>query len=310
MTKMDIMNGVTRAFYKGMFQIKKHSPELLLAAGLTGGVASAVMACKASTKLSAVLEESKEQIDQVHTYIQEEGFSEKYTEEDGKKDLALLHVQAGIKVVKLYAPAVALGAASIGCILASRNIMSKRNAALAAAYAAVERGFKDYRGRVVERFGEALDRELKYNIKAKEIEEVVTNEDGSETVVKKTVQTVDPTAHNVYTKCFDEHNPNYQKNAEFNRLFLIQQQNYANEKLRIRGYLFLNEVYEMLGFQAEQMGQIVGWIYDEKDPVGDNYVDFGIHDIDDESKRLFVNGHERAIWLDFNPDGNILDLMA
>ena len=92
-------------------------------------------------------------------------------------------------------------------------------------------------------------------------------------------------------------------------MFLFKQQNYANDTLKARGYLFLNEVYDMLGIPRTKAGQVVGWIYDEKHPIGDNFVDFGIVDVNNERSRAFMNGYERSIILDFNVDGNILDLI-
>ena len=274
-----------------------------------GIVASGVMACKASTKLSGVIEEAKEQLDQVHDYVEKEGFSDKYTEEDSKKDTAIIYTQTAVKLVKLYGPAVILGTLSITAMLTSNKILRKRNIALAAAYTAVDKSFKEYRGRVVERFGKELDRELKYNLKAKEIEEIVTDENGEETIVKKTVTAMDPNDISDYARFFDESCPNWSKSSFHNQTFLKQQQNYANDLLKAQGYLFLNDVYKMLGIPVTPAGQAVGWIYDEKNPVGDNFVDFGLYDLNDEAKRLFINGHERTILLDFNVDGNIMNMI-
>lgn len=307
--KSEFANKITRSFGKVGFQIKKHSPEILLVTGIVGTVASAVLACKATTKLSTVLDESKENIQQLHDYVSEHGYSEKYTADDEKKDLAIMYAQAGVELVKLYGPAVALGAASIGCILASNNIVRKRNVALAAAYASLDTSFKDYRNRVVERFGKELDRELKYNIKVKQVEETVTKEDGTKETVVKTVSAADPNLNSDYARFFDEYCTGWEKDPEYNLMFLKHQQSYANDLLKTRGYLFLNEVYEMLGIPITKAGQVVGWVYDEVDPVGDNFVDFGIFDPKDPNKRLFVNGHERSILLDFNVDGVIWDLM-
>lgn len=310
MTKVELVNKVTRTFHKTLFQIKKHSPEILMGVGVVGVVASGVMACKATTKLSTVLEESKDSVDQIHDYIAEKGFSEKYTEEDSKKDLAIVYTQTGLKLVNLYAPAVIVGAVSIGCILTSHHILRKRNIALAAAYLAETTDFKKYRERLVERFGKELDRELKYNIKTKEIQETVVNEDGTEQQVTKTIEVADPNEmYSIYARCFDESCRGWEKDAEYNLVFLKQAQAFANEKLKAQGFLFLNDVYEMLGFDKTNYGQYIGWIYDEEHPVGDNYVDFGIYDIYKPGSRDFVNGYERCVWLDFNHDGNILDLM-
>lgn len=309
MKELKIMNNVARTFKKATFKAKKHSPEILVVAGVVGVVTSGVMACKATTKLSGILEESKNNVDTIHNYVEEKGFSEKYTEEDSKKDLTIVYAQTGIKLVKLYAPAIILGTLSIGAILTSNNILRKRNVALAAAYATIDRSFKDYRGRVVERFGEELDKELKYNIKAKEIKEKVVDEDGNKKTVKKSVNVVDPNMYSDYARFFDDGCTGWGKDPEYNLMFLKQQQNYANDKLKSQGYLFLNEVYDMLGIPRTKAGQVVGWVYDEANPIGDNFVDFGIFNYESEKARDFVNGYERTILLDFNVDGVIWDLM-
>ena len=309
MKKTELMKTVSRSLHKAGFKFKKHSPEILVVAGVVGVVGSAVMACRATTKLSGVLEESKEQLDQIHEYVETEGFSEKYTEEDSKKDLAIVYAKSALNVTKLYAPAVAVGAVSIAAILGGHNILRKRNIALAAAYTTIDKSFKDYRGRVVERFGKELDRELKYNIKAKEVEETVVDENGKEKTVKKTVNVVDPSMYSDYARFFDDGCTGWEKDAEFNLMFLRRQQDYANELLQSKGHLFLNEVYDMLGIPRTKAGQVVGWIYDEKNPIGDNVVDFGIYNVHNEKARDFVNGYERTILLDFNVDGNILDLL-
>lgn len=308
MSKFEIINKATRAIHKSGFKLKKHSPEILVVAGVAGVVTSAVMACKATTKLSTVLEESKEQIDQIHEYVEENGYTEKYSEEDSKKDLTIVYTQSALKLVKLYGPAVVLGTASIVAILGGHNILRKRNVALAAAYTTLDRGFKEYRSRVIDRFGKELDHELRYNIKSKQIEEVVKNEDGTETIVNKTVDVVDPNTISDYAKWFDETCAGWTKDPEYNLMFLKDQQRFANDRLKSRGHLFLNEVYDMVGIDRTKAGQAVGWIYDEKHPVGDNFVDFGIYEID-RAKRDFVNGTEKRILLDFNVDGPILDMI-
>lgn len=308
----NIIKSAGNAISKVGFKIRKHSPEILVTAGVVGTVASAVMACKATTKVSDILEDTQNKVNQVHAVLEDENVSEdKYSQEDGKKDLAIIYIQSGVKFAKLYAPAVALGALSLGCILTSNNILRKRNVALAAAYATIDQGFKEYRGRVVERFGEAVDRELKYNIKAQKVTETVVDEEtGKEKKVKKTIEVVgDPNQYSDYARFFDESCAAWEKDPEYNLMFLKAEQSYANDRLRANGYLFLNDVYDRLGIPRSKAGQVVGWVYNEDNPVGDNYVDFGIYDINREVVRDFVNGYERSILLDFNVDGNIWDLM-
>ena len=311
MNMNNIVNSATKTFHRVGFQIKKHSPEILLVTGITGVVTSAVMACKATTKVDAIIEESKKSIDMIHEGMEAGNICDvEYTEEDGKKDLAIVYIQTGVKFAKLYGPSVLLGLTSIGCILASNNIIHKRNVALSAAYTAIDRSFKGYRSRVIERFGESMDRELRYNIKTQEVKETVVDEEtGKKKTVKSTVSVVDPNTYSDYARFFDEYCAGWTKDAEYNLMFLRQQQNYANELLKSRGHLFLNEVYDMLGIDRTKAGNIVGWVYDEKHPVGDNFVDFGIYVLDNEKARDFVNGRERSILLDFNVDGDILSLM-
>ena len=310
MKNLAIVNSMTRNLHKVGFKFKKHSPEILVVAGVVGTVASAVMACKATLKVNDILEETKVEIEKVKTVVADETLSEeKYSEQDAKKDLAIIYAHTGIKFVKLYGPSIILGTLSITGILASNNILRKRNIALAAAYKAIDTGFKEYRSRVVERFGEELDKELRYNVKAKEIKEKVVDEKGKEKSVKKTINVADPNFYSDYARCYDDGCKGWVKDSEYNLMFLRNTQSFMNEKLRAQGYLFLNDVYDALGIPRSKAGQVVGWIYDEKNPNGDNFVDFGIYDLYKEGSRDFVNGYERTIWLDFNVDGPILDLI-
>jgi hypothetical protein len=308
----ELSTAVTRGINKVGFQLKKHSPEILVVAGVVGTVVSAVMACKATTKLHDVLDDTKEKIDMFHQGAKDgkvqsevDGKMEvvEYTEEDCTRDITITYAQTGLKLAKMYGPAVLVGAASLTSILVGHNILHKRNLALAAAYTAVDTGFKQYRGRVVERLGEKMDKELLYNLKAKEVEETVVDEKGKEKTVKTTVEVADPTALGYYTFVFDETSNSWQRDAEANKFFLLRQQDWANEKLKSRGYLFLNEVLEMVGIQPCRAGQTVGWMLDGD---GDGYIDFGIFDIRLEANRNFVNGLEKSIWLNFNVDGDIL----
>lgn len=304
----NMLMNMSRTFNKLTLKSKKYAPEIMVIAGVAGVITSTVMACKATTKAGEITEKTKNQMTQIHEVAETK--PDQYSEDDMKKDTVIVYTQTAVEFAKLYGPAVILGTVSIACILGSHHILSKRNAALAAAYATVDKSFKDYRGRLIERFGKELDKELRYNIKAKEFEETVANEEtGEETTVVKTVNVADAIEYSDYARFFDDGCAGWTKDSEHNLYFLKCQQNYANERLKTRGYLFLNDVYEMLGIPKTKAGQIVGWVYDEKNPNGDNFVDFGIYDINKERARAFVNGYERTILLDFNVDGNILDLI-
>ena len=170
MSKTKLMNSVSRTLGRAGLTLKKHKPEILVGIGIVGTIASTVMACKASTKAGEIIENSKKELEKVREVANNPEFANEYTEKDYKKDLTIVYAKTGMEFVKLYAPAVLLGTASIASILTGHGILRKRFVELSAAYAAVDTSFKEYRGRVVERFGKELDRELKYNIKNNEIE--------------------------------------------------------------------------------------------------------------------------------------------
>lgn len=299
-----IVESVTKAVNKVGFGLRKHSPEILMAAGVVGTVASTIIACKATTKVNGILEDSKIQVESVHKVLDDESISEEtYSEEDSKKDLAIIYVQTGVKLVKLYAPAVGLGVLSIVSMLASNNILRKRNVALAAAYTVVDGAFKEYRGRVVERFGKDIDRELRYNLTSKKVTRVIEDEEGKEKKVKETIQVRnDDRPYIGYARVFDAGNPGWENDAMLNQAFLKAQQNFANQKLQAQGYLFLNDVYKMLGYREDLASRNVGWIYDENNEIGDNFVDFGFMD-----DAAFMSGMEPTVILDFNVDGPIME---
>ena len=302
--KTEIMKSVNGVTSKAVMKLKKHSPEILVVAGIAGTVVSAVLACKATTKVAEILDETKGTLDTIHEGMETGAINgQEYTTEDGKKDTVVVYAQTGMKLAKLYGPAIILGTLSITSILASNNILRKRNVALGAAYAAIDKSFKEYRGRVIERFGEQVDTELKYGIKAKKFEEIeVDPETGKEKKVKKTVMVADPNLQTDYAVYFDSKSRNYETNPDYNRMFLKAQQAFANDKLQTRGHLFLNEVLDDLDLPRTPAGQIVGWTKDGPD----GYVNFRIVEVERETED---GRHEPALLLDFNVEGNIWEKM-
>lgn len=302
--KTEIMKSVNGVASKTIMKLKKHSPEILVVAGIAGTVVSAVLACKATTKVAEILDETKGTLDTIHEGMKTGAINgQEYTTEDGKKDTVVVYAQTGMKLAKLYGPAIILGTLSITSILASNNILRKRNVALGAAYAAIDKSFKEYRGRVIERFGEQVDTELKYGIKAKKFEEIeVDPETGKEKKVKKTVMVADPNLQSDYAVYFDSKSRNYETNPDYNRMFLKAQQAFANDKLQTRGHLFLNEVLDDLDLPRTPAGQIVGWTKDGPD----GYVNFRIVEVERETED---GRHEPALLLDINVEGNIWEKM-
>ena len=306
--KQEIINKATRLLSSTQYQVKKHSPEILMVAGIAGTIVGTVLACKATTKVSEIIEEKNKNVEDVHTCLEEK--PNEYTEEDSKKDLTIIYAQTGVKLFKLYSPAIGVMALSFASIIAGHKVLKKRNIAIAAAYAAIDKGFKQYRNNVIEKFGEDVDQQMRFGLKSKEIKK--KDKDGK--TVKETEYYVDPDTNPLdniseYARFFDAASSNFAKDPEYNMMFLRRQQDYANEMLKSRGHLFLNEVYDLLDIPRSKAGQVVGWVYDKNgNTKGDNYVDFGLYR-NDQGTRRFVNGLEYNILLDFNVDGVIYDII-
>ena len=306
--KQEIINKATRLLSSTQYQVKKHSPEILMVAGIAGAIVGTVLACKATTKVSEIIEEKNKNVEDVHTCLQDN--TKEYTEEDSKKDLTIIYAQTGVKLFKLYAPAIGVMALSFASIIAGHKVLKKRNVAIAAAYAVIDKSFKQYRKNVIEEFGEGVDQQMRFGLKSKEIKK--KDKDGK--TVKETEYYIDPDANPLnniseYARFFDAASENFAKDPEYNMMFLRRQQDYANEMLKSRGHLFLNEVYDLLDIPRSKAGQVVGWVYDKNgNTKGDNYVDFGLYR-NDQGTRRFVNGLEYNILLDFNVDGVIYDII-
>lgn len=318
--KDEIMATVTRTASKYGYKLKKASPTIMIVGAAIGGVTATVLACKATIKAQDILTEHNAHVESIHTAKKqiEDGTiqlseGETYTEKDYKNDITTTYAQTGLKLAKVYAPAVVLGAASLGCMFGSHHIMSKRNASLTAAYIALDQAFNEYKTRVGDRFGSRVQEELEHNIKAVEIESKNTNEQGVEEAIKE-YKDVAMAHTSPYTCIFDETVDTWQPDNMLNRNYLFLMEQAANKRLRIKGHLFLNDVLELIGTHGgvtmkTPEGQIVGWIYDPNDPTRQNHVDFGVTSYveGDDALNSFISGGERSVMLRFNCDGPIID---
>ena len=124
--------------------------------------------------------------------------------------------------------------------------------------------------------------------------------DGAEMSIEEAMSTGTDFGTSPYGFKFDENSASWDRSRDMNVFFLKFTQDYFNDLLKLRGYLFLNEVYDRLGIPRRAIGQCVGWIYDENNPNGDNFVDL---DIFNERN----NNDENVFILDPNVDGYILD---
>jgi hypothetical protein len=282
---------------------RKNSPTILLGAGVVSMVGSTILACRATLKLEEVVTTMQGDLTAAKSVL--DMHPDNYSEKDHKRDVAIIYTRGITGMTKLYAPSVILGGVGIACLTKSHAILRERNAALTAAYIALDRAFDMYRERVIEKHGEEEDRYFRYG--AEEVD-IIDEETGKVTSTVHADTEADPAG---YARWFDEESSrNFTKPPfdEYNWIFLRNQQNWCNDMLRSRGHLFLNEVYGLLGLEHTSAGAIVGWIYD-RESNGDNYVDFGCWGEDDGQPLDFFNGREYGILLDFNVDGPIWDLI-
>lgn len=287
-------------FYKASFELRKHSPEILTGVGITGVVAGTVLACIATTKLDKTMEPHKQKLDDIHENPNPD-------EKEHRKEVVAEYGKTVWDLVKLYAPAVTVESASIGCLLGSHKIMRNRNAALAAAYTTVSKAFDSYKQRVAERLGDEAEKEIRYDIREQEVEEEYTDKKGNTKKRKKTVKTMDIETRSPYSVFWTAGCNGWDKDPGVSKRNLFEKQAWANERLIRRGYVMLNEVYELLGAEPTREGLYIGWYYDPSDPTLHNKIDFGVFDCSDILKQDFVNGWENTVILDFNVDGNIVD---
>ena len=164
--------------------IKEHSPEILLVAGVGGFIYSTYLACKATTKVSEILKDTEEQLKAVDDVLDSPAYMDTYTEETADNDRKIIKTKSVVAIVKAYAPSIIVGTLSAIAVFSSNDIMRKRNLGLAAAYATLDTGFREYRQRVVDRFGEDIDKELRYNVKEVKISETVEDANGKKKKVK------------------------------------------------------------------------------------------------------------------------------
>lgn len=310
MKKTELATKASQILVKTKLGIKKHSPEILVATGIGTGIIAAVIACKQTIKANDIIAVARENLQHIKNAKELAANNEvEYTEEDEQADRETIGKQITIGMVKTYALPVGLGILSITCILAGHHILKKRNVALAAAYSALSTDFMNYRKRVVDKYGKDVDFMLKNGLEKQIVaNQVVDPETGEVKETKEEVLTYDGDKLSQYARIFDEvGSTQWTPSADHNRAFLLMEQNYFNERIRTRGYIFLNEVYERLGFRPTKAGSVVGWVYQNADYEG---IDFGIFTAHTQKAAEFLEGTEPSIILDFNVQGDILSLVT
>lgn len=310
MKKTELATKAGQILVKTKLGIKKHSPEILVVTGIGTGIVAAIIACKQTIKANDIVAGARKSLQNIEDVKELAANNEvEYTEENEQEDRKTIGMQVAVGMVKTYALPVGLGILSITCILAGHHILKKRNVALAAAYSALSTDFMNYRKRVVDKYGKDVDFMLKNGLEKQIVaNQVVDPETGEVKETKEEVLTYEGDKLSQYARVFDEvGSTQWTPSADHNRAFLLMEQNYFNERIKTRGYIFLNEVYERLGFRPTKAGSVVGWVYQNADYEG---IDFGIFTAHTQKAAEFLEGTEPSIILDFNVQGDILSLVT
>lgn len=302
----NIGNSVSMAAGRTGLKIRKNAPEILMGVGIIGFVGTVVLACKETLEADKVIERHKEMMERIHEAEEDalENDQVEYLPETIKKDKTVACIKTGANFVKLYAPSVALGGVSLGCILYSNKILKNRYLTAVSAFNAISAAYETYRGRVRAEMGDDFDRHILTGSTYSEVEKEIVDEKGKKKKVKETVEVIDPSETNSeYCRWFDETNINWDRNTEFSMMFLRGQQQIFTDILRTKGHVFLNDVLDALGFEDSPVGALVGWVKG----MGDDFVDFGLYDPNNDSAKAFINGMSGSVLLNFNVDGVIWD---
>jgi hypothetical protein len=293
--------------------VKKHSPELLLAGGIVGVIGGTVLACRATLKAPAIINEAKSMMNAIDVIVIAE--PKEHPEREVQRAKLIVTAQSGLSLTRLYAPAIVVLGVSIGMLVGSNRILSRRNIALIGAYKAVDEAFKRYRGRVREELGDDVDTYFRYKKPRKNGIQIL--DDKKKPIKFDEEDNIDLPGELIdgdermgmpspYAIFFDPESPQWRTDNTFNEFFLRAQQNYANQTLQARGHVFLNEIYDMLGVERTKEGAVVGWVKDH----GDNFVDFDIYNpFNAPHGEIEPGPSTKQLMLDFNVDGVIFDII-
>lgn len=297
-----IPNAVTSKVGLVALKLSQHSPNILFGAGVAGVVGTVVLASRATLQLESVIDAHNIDMDKVNDVALrdvENQFGRKFTDQEIYQAKIGVYIKTVGRVIKLYAPAAGVGLLSIAALTKAHFILTKRNAALAAALTAVEKAFRTYRDRVVNDLGREKDEEYYYGTEKRKT--TVVDSDGK----KKSVTTrVQAAGINPYSVLFHSGNRNWVDSPGMNLIFLKIQQDYLNDQLNAKGWVTLNDVYDALGFDRTKAGTVVGW----KLGNGDNRVDLGIFHREELGRAYeYITNDDGEIWINPNPDGNIFN---
>jgi len=311
--------------------LRKHSTEICLGLGVLAGIGTVVLTYRAARKVDAVLvdhserrEDFEQKVATLREIEEEKGISladSEYTSLAHKKELSGIYLKTGLNLAKDWWPVALTGVLSIGCVLAGYKIMQKRYIGVVAALQATTQAYNALYKRISEDHGEEYAYMAKHGLRKETVEVEETDAKGKTKKVKKEVVTRDEQNPKMYNRIFEQilwdpdsgkivdGSTHWDPDYGYNHIFLKGQQDFWNWQLKLKGHVFLNKIYDQLGFRETYAGQEVGWFYSEDENGnfngdGDGYICFGIFDENNQiMEHCFVDGDRNRIMLDFNVDG-------
>ena len=235
--------------------LAKRSPEILLGLGIAGMVTSTVLAVRATPKALKSIDARKQEL----------GVDK------------LKPVDTVKACWKHYIPAGVSTATSIGCLVLSNSVYAKRYAVMTTAYKLSETAFTEYKEKVFETVGEKKEREIRDKI----------DKDHLDRTPQNTVIVTDKGT----TQCLDYHSGRYFTSDIES---IKRAVNEVNRRMVTDMYVSLNEFYDELDLEHTDMGNDLGWNFDD----GFVDIDFSSH-LDKNGVPCLVMNYHVAPHRDF-----------
>lgn len=271
----------------------KHAPAICVGVGACGVAIGAGLIAKATYDHKEEIEESINNIEVTKEWTTES------SEKERKKEIARSYVKCAKSLTRIYLPGSTCMCAGLCSILFGHRILSMRYAAVIAAYESVNKSYKGYRANIREKYGKDEDIETAYDLKAEKLnDETVYVPKDDIFIPDRDLSDFAVFFGSGYSTLIDS-DTNPTNDPERNREILRDIEQAANDIFNQQGYLFLSDVYLMLGMLYKYPPDGIGWVKGR----GDDFVSFGIFDVRNANA---ISGDEDIFLLDFNHDGYIL----
>lgn len=243
---------------KAAFSLGKHSPTILVAVGVVGVIASAVGACAATRKLDDVMELHKQRMAAAND-------EELVPDEKERKELRLqARALTGWDMIKLYALPTLGMVASIACIVGAQIILRKRNAILTASLASATKAFEEYRKRVSNRFGDEVERQIRFNMQpdGEPVTVIDMDENGKTHKSKLQNYAIDPSTMPeedgiiYFTR---NYSPLWKDDDVINEHTIEQIIHYITDAYDKNGHVFINDIRSDFAVDGTIGGQALGY---------------------------------------------------